>query len=232
MNFLDVLARDGGGDWPTGDNTTDTLIGGVHFAWQSLKHWNYTYYPDNRTLSNVSRCYLAFQPYTPALVLEINGSFVNATTCYSSIDPIGTRGYVGIGLAVFFALAVVLTLTILTKHGALYLPKEKRFYPIGRRWQWYWGCFVAACAVISLFTNIEIDRYYLQDLPIVLTVFFWYLMTMGTTALVWEAVRHWGSWLERQYIDPNPFVLRENDRRAKFEFWMPLWFYFWVWMVR
>ncbi|TWU70843.1 hypothetical protein ED733_001692 [Metarhizium rileyi] len=215
--------------FPPGSNSSDTVIGGIHFNSTALDNNNYTFYPGNNTLSNVSDCYLVFAPYSPVLV-RANGSFVNATTCYSSINPIGTRGFTGIALGVMYGLAIVLSLVALAKHGALYLRTTKRFYPIGRRWQWYWACFVSACAIISLFSNVEIERYYLQDLPIILAVFFWFLMCMATTALVWESVRHWGSWLERQFIDPNPFVYREDDRRAKFEFWLPLWFYFWTWM--
>ncbi|KAF5137762.1 putative protein C56F8.12 [Metarhizium anisopliae] len=215
--------------FPPGDNSSDTVIGNIHFNATALDNNNYTFYPGNNTLSNISDCYLVFAPYSPVLV-RANGSFLNATTCYSSINPIGKRGYAGIGLGVFYALSIVLTLVALAKHGALYLRTTKRFYPIGRRWQWYWACLVAACALVSLFSNVEIERYYLQDLPIILCVFFWFLMCMGTVALVWESVRHWGSWLERQFIDPNPFVYREDDRRAKLEFWLPLWFYFWFWM--
>lgn len=215
--------------FPDGDNSTDSLIGDVHFNTTTLDHWNYTLY-DNGTISNGSRCWLTFAPYEPVF-LRTNGSFVNATKCYSAIEPIGTRGFTGLGFAVAFGLGLVLTITTLAKHGPSYLPHDRRFYPIGRRWQWYWACFVSACALISLFTNVDVDRYYLQELPIIVTTFFWFLMCMGTLALTWEAVRHWGSWQERQYIDPNPFVYDQDDKRAKIEFWLPLWAYFWIWMV-
>ncbi|KAM5341676.1 hypothetical protein ACJ41O_014707 [Fusarium nematophilum] len=223
-----IQARDLVLDWPKGDNSSDTQFEGVHLNLTTLEHFNYTYY-SNFTVSNGSKCYLTFEPYQPALLYE-NGSWVNATKCYTAINPIGTRGHVGIGVAVAYGLALVLTLTVLTKHGKMYLPREKRFYPVGRRWQWYWACFICAAALIGLFIAVDVDRYYLQELPITVTVFFWYLLCMGTLALTWEAVRHWGVWQERQYIDPNPFSLREDDRRAKVEFWLPLWFYFWVWM--
>lgn len=215
--------------FPGGDNSTDTVFGGIHFNLTTLEHWNYTYY-SNGTLSNNSRCYLTYEPYEPQLLIS-NGTFINATKCYSAVDPIGVRGYTGIGFAAVYAVGLMLTLTALAKHGRLYLPKEKRFYPIGRRWQWYWACFVCACALISLFTNIDIDRYHVVELPIIVTSFFWFLICQGTIALVWESVRHWGSWQERQFIDPNPFVYRTDDRRAKVEFYLPLWFYFWTWMV-
>ncbi|EHK19060.1 uncharacterized protein TRIVIDRAFT_78067 [Trichoderma virens Gv29-8] len=214
--------------FPGGDNSTDTVFGGIHFNLTTLEHWNYTYY-SNGTLSNNSRCYLTYEPYQPKLLIS-NGTFINATKCYSAVDPIGVRGYVGIGFAAVYAIGLMLTLTALAKHGRLYLPKEKRFYPIGRRWQWYWACFVCACALISLFTNIDIDRYHVVELPIIVTSFFWFLICQGTIALVWESVRHWGSWQERQFIDPNPFVYRTDDRRSKVEFYLPLWFYFWTWM--
>ncbi|KAF4980371.1 hypothetical protein FZEAL_3601 [Fusarium zealandicum] len=215
--------------WPKGDNDTDTQFGGTHYNLTTLKHFNYTAY-NNETISNGSRCYMTKVPLQPAALLYDNGTFINNTKCYSALNPIGTRGHVGIGFAVAFGLALVLNLTVLAKHGKIYLSREKRFYPVGRRWQWYWALFISGAALISLFINIDVDRYYLQELPITITVFFWYIMCMGVLALTWEAVRHWGSWQERQYIDPNPFMLSEGDRRAKVEFWLPLWFYLWVWL--
>ncbi|OIW26248.1 hypothetical protein CONLIGDRAFT_600734 [Coniochaeta ligniaria NRRL 30616] len=214
--------------WIPGSNVSDTLIGGIHFNKTALDYWNYTLY-SNGTLSNGSSCILTFAPYTPALV-HPNGSFVNVTWCYHPVNAIGTRAGVGIGFAVAFGLTLIPLLVALNKHGSIYLPVEKRFFPIGRRWQWYWGLFVCAAAIISLLTNVDVDRYYLPELPIILNVFFWYLLQMGTMALVWEAVRHWGSWMERQFIDPNPFMLPQDDRRGQFEFWLPLVFYLFLWL--
>ncbi|KAK3346342.1 hypothetical protein B0T25DRAFT_551794 [Lasiosphaeria hispida] len=222
INARDIVA------FPGGANASDTLIGNVHFNLTTLDLWNYTLF-SNGTLSNGSWCILTFPPYAPSLVLD-NGTFVNVTWCYHPVNPIGVRAGIGIGFAVMFAIALGLTLMALHKHGRLYLPAEKRFWPIGRRWQWYWAIFASATALISLFTTVDVDRYYLPELPIVLTCFFWYLMQMGVTAIVWEAVRHWGSWMERQYIDPNPFVLPQDDARSKFEFYVPLAFYFFLWM--
>jgi hypothetical protein len=51
--------------------------------------------------------------------------------------------------------------------------------------------FVAACGMISTITGVDVDRYYLQELPIVLQSFFFLLMVPGTLAMVWEATRHW-----------------------------------------
>ncbi|KAI1348997.1 hypothetical protein F5Y01DRAFT_290561 [Xylaria sp. FL0043] len=215
--------------WPTGDNATDTIIGGVHFNLTTLKHFNYTLYEGNWTLSNWTKCYLVDQPYTPPLLLN-NGTFVNSTWCYLATQPAGPRAHAGIGFAVAFGLCLVFILVNLARHGKLYLPAEKRFYAIGRRWQWYWASFICATALIGLFTGIDVDRYRVVELPLVLNVFFWFLMNMGSLALVWESVRHWGSWMERQFIDPNPFVLQQTDRRGTFEFWLPLFFYLWWWL--
>ena len=217
-------------DFPEGDNKTDVFFGGAHFNRTVLEDYNYKFY-GNGTISNGSKCYLTFKPYAPALLININGTFVNSTKCDTSVDPIGTRGITGLAFAGCFGVTMVLILTCLAKHGRQYLPREQRFYPIGRRWQWYYGLIVCACALVSLFLNVDVDRFRVQGLPIVVTVFFWYLMCMGTTALVWEAVRHWGSWLERQYLDPNPFALPDDDRRSKVEFYLPLFFYLLWWMV-
>ncbi|KAI0024046.1 hypothetical protein F4780DRAFT_689460 [Xylariomycetidae sp. FL0641] len=214
--------------FPPGDNNTDTLLYGVHFNLTTLRHFNYTLYSNN-TLSNWTKCYLIDQPWTPTTMLT-NGTFINSTWCYMATLPSGPRSHIGIGLAVVFGLSLIAALVNLTRHGKLYLPAEKRFYPIGRRWQWYWAVFVCATALIGLFTNIDVDRYRVVELPLILNVFFWYLMQWGTVAMVWEAARHWGSWMERQYIDPNPFLLPQSDRRWQFEFWLPIWFYGWLWL--
>ncbi|KAK1579247.1 uncharacterized protein LY79DRAFT_347946 [Colletotrichum navitas] len=214
--------------FPPGANASDTILAGVHFNRTVLSFWNYTLYT-NGTLSNGSNCYVVESPYTPVGLLP-NGSFVNSTWCYDPINPIGPRAGVGVGFGVVYGLALVFVLACLTKHGRSHLPASKRFYPVGRRWQWYYAILVCVAAFISLFTNIDVDRFYVVGLPIVINSFFWYLLQQFTMALVWEAVRHWGSWSERQAIDPDPFSLREGDRRSKIEFWAPLWFYFWLWL--
>ncbi|KAK4149727.1 hypothetical protein C8A00DRAFT_18630 [Chaetomidium leptoderma] len=222
LDARDMLA------FPGGDNSSDTVIGNVHFNLTTLNHWNYTLF-SNGTLSNGSWCLLTFEPYTPTYVLS-NGTFLNVTWCWSPTEPIGVRAGVGIGYAVLFAVALVLTSVNLTKHGKLHLPAEKRFWPIGRRWQWYWAAAVCATAMISLLTGVDVDRYFLPELPIILTSFFWYLMQICAIALVWEAVRHWGSWMERQFIDPDPFSLRQDDGRSKVELYVPLFFYLFLWL--
>lgn len=214
--------------FPGGDNATDTVLGGVHLNLTALQYWNYTLF-NNGTLSNGSWCMLTFEPYEPQYVFP-NGSFINHTSCYIPLNPIGERGYTSIALAVCFGLALLFTLIDLHKHGRMFLPTEKRFRPIGRRWQWYWMIAMCATAFISLISNIDVDRYYLPEIPTVLNAFFWFLMNMCTLAAVWEAVRHWGSWMERQYIDPDPFALKQDDRRASFEFWAPLVFYLFWWL--
>lgn len=122
------------------------------------------------------------------------------------------------------------TFVNLRKHGRLFLPQEKRFHAIGRRWQWYWMLVVAGFAIISAIAGVDVDRYYVPELPIVLNNFFWILMLPTTMCVVWESVRHWGSWQERQLVDPNSFALKQDDRRSKVEFWIPLVFYFFTWM--
>jgi hypothetical protein len=214
--------------FPDGANTTDTLISGRHFNLTTLLYWNYTLY-NNDTISNGSWCQLTAPEHIADDVWP-NGTFVNGTSCYIPLDPIGTRAGIGVGFAVAYGICLVLILVNLARHGKLYLPSEKRFYPIGRRWQWYWGSIVCATALISLFFGVDVDRFPLQEVPLIVNVFMWFLMQMATTALVWEAVRHWGSWMERQFIDPDPFVLQQTDRRGMFEFWLPMFFYFWLWM--
>jgi hypothetical protein len=40
-----------------------------------------------------------------------------------------------------------------------------------------------------------------------------------------------GSWQERQIYDRDPFSLPQDDRRGKTEFWLPLIFYLFAWLV-
>lgn len=214
--------------FPPGDNSSDTLVNGIHFNLTTLQHWNYTYYSNN-TISNGSLCFLLFKPYTPHLLQ--NGTFLNSTSCYSPIEPLKTRSIIGLAFSCFFTLSIVFTFINLRKHGRLFLPTEKRFRAVGRRWQWYWMLVVAAFGIISGIMSVDVDRYYLPELPIVLSNFFWFMMLPTTMAIVWESVRHWGSWQERQMVDENPFLLRQDDWRSKVEFFLPLVFYFFAWMV-
>src|SRR5437763_13731293 len=87
--------------FPNGDNATDTLINGVHFNRTALNHWNYTLY-SNGTLSNGSNCWLTFKEYKPSLLL--NGTFLNATSCYSPIGPIQGRGIISLVFGVSFGI--------------------------------------------------------------------------------------------------------------------------------
>ncbi|KAI9801703.1 MAG: hypothetical protein M1833_002385 [Piccolia ochrophora] len=208
--------------FPAGDNATDVLINNVHFNRTALEFFEYSWY-DNGTISNRSACYLIFENFKP--VMFSNGTFVNATSCYDPFYRIRARGSLGIVFAVLFGATIVSSLVNLRKLGRRFLPAEKRFRAVGRRWQWYWLIFVGANGVISGFMGIDVDRAYMQSLPIILQNFFYFMMTAGIMAAVWEGVRHWGSWQERQICDREPFSLRQDDKRSKREFFMPLIFY-------
>lgn len=211
-----------------GSNASDTIISGVHFNLTTLQFWNYTLYA-NSTLSNGSNCFVTLPEYIPAYIFP-NGSFTNSSSCYRAYHNIGTRGGVGMAFVGLFSIVLILCIVNLARLGKQYLPAQKMFVPVGRRWQWYWSLWTCAFALTSLITNIDVDRYYVMEIPIILNVFFWYLMQMGAIASVWEAVRHWGSWMERQFIDPDPTRLRLDDRRSRAEFRLPLVFYMWWWL--
>ncbi|KAH6677847.1 hypothetical protein F5X68DRAFT_213317 [Plectosphaerella plurivora] len=215
--------------FPPGNDANDTAFGGNHFNLTLLNGFNYVLY-SNGTISNVSHCFMAVEPWSSTVVILENGTFVNSTGCDSPVDPIGLRGGIGVGFGVLYGLCLVGVLMNLAKHGKLHLPAEKNFVPVSRRWQWYWCLFTIVFAFISLFTNIDVDRFRIVGLPIILNSFCWYIMQMGALAIVWEAVRHWGSWQERQFIDPDPFRLKADDRRAKVELFMPIIFYAWLWL--
>ncbi|KAI9827104.1 MAG: hypothetical protein M1826_006468 [Phylliscum demangeonii] len=205
-----------------GDNASDAVINGIHFNRTALDHYHYGLYT-NGTLSNDSSCYLAFDHYQPAMFS--NGSFANETSCYAPYYGIRQRGILGLVCGCLFAASIIFTIVNLRKHGRRLLPLGKRFRPVGRRWQWYWLLFTAGCGTVSGLVSVDVDRGYLQSLPIVLQNFFYYLMTPAILAAVWESVRHWGSWQERQIYDGDNYSLAPDAVRERTEFWMPLVFY-------
>ncbi|KAI1939986.1 hypothetical protein LOZ66_002421 [Ophidiomyces ophidiicola] len=210
-----------------GNNATDTVLNGIHFNLTALRHFNYTLY-SNGTISNGSNCWLSFDKYKPAILS--NGTFINATSCYFPIENIGTRGGVGIAFASLFAISIVFALIGLRKHGSTYLPLDKRWALVGRRWQWYWMIFVGICGTVSCFMSIDVDRSYLQSTAIILQSFFYYLAFPSVLAAIWEGVRNWGSWQERQVQDRDNFAFVAATTREKQEFYLPLIFYFFAFL--
>ncbi|KAI5307056.1 hypothetical protein KEM56_005234 [Ascosphaera pollenicola] len=213
-------------DFPTGADEYDTVINGEHLNLTTLRHFEYTLY-SNDTISNGSKCYLTIGEYKP-FIFE-NGTWVNATSCYDPIYPVGTRGRVGVIFASLFAISIMFTLVNLKKHGTLHLAVSKRFAPVSRRWQWYWMLALAAFGCISGFMSIDVDRNYCQSMAIMLQCFFFYLMVPIMLAIVWEGVRHWrlirGSWQERQICDADNYAFDSHTTRERQEFFLPLIFY-------
>ena len=166
------------------------LINGALYNKTVLDLYNFATY-GNGTLSNSSWCYLTLPNVGSMPVIFANGSIVNGTSCYIPYYGIGQRGSVGIAFAVLFGISIMFSLVCLKKHGHMFLPQEKRFRAIGRRWQWYWALFVAACGLISSISAVDVDRFYLPSSPIIIQTIFWYLMLPGVLACVWESVRHW-----------------------------------------
>ncbi|KAL5387459.1 hypothetical protein PMIN02_008120 [Paraphaeosphaeria minitans] len=91
--------------------------------------------------------------------------------------------------------------------------------------------FVSACAMISLFTGVDVDRYYLQQMPIMLQTFFFTLTLPVALAAVWESIRHWGSWQERQLVDADPYGMPPSARHVRIQFYTPLVFYVLAWLT-
>ncbi|GAB1213666.1 hypothetical protein ATERTT37_002816 [Aspergillus terreus] len=206
-----------------GANATDVVVNNVHFNRTALDFYNYKLYT-NGTLSNGSECYLAFNQFKPFMFSE-NGTFVNGTSCYSPLNNIGTHASAGLAFIVLFAISMFLTLLNLRKHGRRYLPTEQRWILMGRRWKWYWLLFVGACGLISCIMSIDVDREYLPSSPIVLQSIFYTLLLPGLMAAVWEAVRHWGSWQERQIMDRDPYAFTKTSNRKRQELLLPFLFY-------
>ncbi|KAH8693028.1 hypothetical protein BGW36DRAFT_399787 [Talaromyces proteolyticus] len=210
-----------------GDNATDAILNGIHFNTAVLRRFNYTYY-SNGTLSNASFCWLVFDAYRPRM--DINGSVINGTSCYSPIVDIQVHAKLGITFAVLFAASIIITLLNLRKHGKIHLPREKRWPTYSRRLVWCWLVIAGICGVVSGFMSIDVDRYYIQSLPLILQSLFYYLMLPPLLAAVWEDVRHWACWEERQIYDRNPGDLPVETSREDQESWLPVLFYIFAWM--
>ena len=174
----------------TGANASDVIINGQHYNRTTLEIYNFTTF-SNDTLSNGSWCYLTKPNVMNMPIILDNGTVINGTSCYFPYYSIQARGGIGIAFGALFALSIAFTLVCLRKHGSLFLPQEKRFRAIGRRWQWYWMLFVATCGAISSVSAVDVDRDYLQSSGILIQTLFWYLMIPGLLATVWEGARHW-----------------------------------------
>ncbi|KAL4897810.1 hypothetical protein BDV59DRAFT_168580 [Aspergillus ambiguus] len=206
-----------------GANATDVVVNNVHFNRTALDLYSYKLYT-NGTLSNGSECYLAFNQFKPFMFAE-NGTFVNGTSCYAPINNIGSHASAGLAFTVLFGICIFLTLLNLRKHGRRYLPTDRRWILMGRRWKWYWLLFVAACGLISCIMSIDVDREYLPSSAIILQSIFYTLLLPGLMAAIWEAVRHWGSWQERQIMDRDPYAFTKTSTRKRQELLLPFLFY-------
>ncbi|GFG18921.1 uncharacterized protein C56F8.12 [Aspergillus udagawae] len=201
-----------------GASATDVIVNEVHFNRTTLDLYKYTLY-SNGTLSNGTDCYLAFQEFQPRM--DENGTFVNGISCYAPIHGIGLHASIGMAFTAFFAVSMFLTMLNLRKHGCKYLPGRT----MGRRLKWLWLLFVAACGLISCIMTVDVDRSHVQGTSLVLQSVFYTLMTPSLMAAVWEAVRHWASWQERQILDRDPYAFTKRSSRRRQESFLPILFY-------
>jgi hypothetical protein len=209
------------------DNSSDIILTTENLNLITLTAWNYTYY-SNRTLSNGSTCVLFFKPFMPVLLK--NGTFLNSTSCYSPVEPMRARSKIGLAFACLFAASLVFTVINLRRSRKLIAP-ENDIHGTGRKCQWYWMLATCVLALISSITDVDVDRYYLPELPLVLTSIFWFLMVLTTLAAVWECVRHWGNSQQRRIVDPSPSLTPRCARISKVDGYLPWLFYFCLWMV-
>ncbi|KIW87427.1 uncharacterized protein Z519_12063 [Cladophialophora bantiana CBS 173.52] len=208
------------GAQPLGNSTT--FVNGVALNETALRLWNYTLY-SNGTLSNGSHCFLAFGAHKP--IVSGDGSVANTTSCYAPINPIEARGITGLVFGSLFAVTILFSTINLRKHGRAYLPREKGWKPVGRRWPWYWTLIVAACGILSSFTAVDVDRDYIVNTPIILQCFFLTLMVPVLLACVWEAVRYWSSCHHRRLREAESFAYSANVFQNRTNFYLPLLFY-------
>ncbi|RAH81408.1 hypothetical protein BO86DRAFT_410235 [Aspergillus japonicus CBS 114.51] len=206
-----------------GANSTDVLINEVHFNRTALDIYHYKLY-SNGTLSNGTDCYLAFNQFKPHMQTE-NGTVIKGVSCYAPVRDIGSHAAAGLAFALMFSISIFFTLLNLRKHGRRYLPHDRRWRLLGRRAKWIWMLVLAGCGAISCFMSIDVDRDYVVNSPLVLQSVFYTILTPVMMAVVWEAVRHWGSWQERQIIDRDPYAFSKSSTRRGQEFVLPMIFY-------
>ncbi|KAF3926716.1 hypothetical protein ABW21_db0204815 [Orbilia brochopaga] len=204
------------GDWLYSDG------GRQRFNATTLAQFGYVIYP-NDTISNWSTCVLAFGGYIPTVIS--NGSWYNSSGCDTPVREIRTRGILGIVTAVVFALLLILSLVCLNKHGKSFLPAEKRFRLVGRRWPWYWCIITSTLGIISGFTAVDVDRVWVLGTAAIFHFIFYLVTLPACLAAAWEMTRNWASFEERKGIDEDFFRYRQDDRRSKIEFYEPLIFY-------
>ncbi|KAF8537408.1 hypothetical protein BDD12DRAFT_745034 [Trichophaea hybrida] len=203
-------------------NDTHVQYDGHYFNETLLNEYNYTIY-GNGTLSNSSNCYLVYDIFN--VFFLPNGTAINGTGCSTPVKKIATRGGIGVAFGVLFAIMVVLGITCLGKHGKSYLPLEKNFLPISRRWPWYWYIVAGICGCISGLVSIDVDRDYLQGTALILQNVFYYVCMPAMLAAIWEMTRHWGNLCERILLDEDAWRFPQEDIRTKAEFYLPLVFY-------
>ena len=198
--------------------------------WLTSTSSHHTAIYGNGTLSNSSsHCYLIFGIYD--VDFFPNGTAQNGTKCDTPIRHISMRSGLGLGFGCIFAVLIVLGITCLNKHGSSFLPLEKHFRLVSRRWPWYWYLVAATCGCISGFVSFDIDRVILQGTSLILQNVFYYCTLPAILGAIWEMTRHWGSWCERQLVDEDPWRFVHSDFRSKIEFYLPLVFYLFGFMV-
>lgn len=169
-------------------NSSHILFNDIPLNKTALDIYNYVLYP-NGTASNNTRCWLVFKPYVP--VLLPNGTFLNADKCDSPIKAIATRGGVGIAFAIIFIVELAFVFAALAKHGKAHLPQEGRYKLFGRRWQYYWAIVTLAFGIIAAVMAIDLDRFWVQGAPVVITNIFFFLMGVAMLGVIWECTRNW-----------------------------------------
>lgn len=184
---------------PYPNTDTVTLNDVILYNISTFQQLNYTLYT-NFTLSNdkTGECWLAgLHGITPPLLLNTTGNktrVVDGTSCYTPIRGLQQHGTLGIVLAILFALSFLCTVHSLRRHVTrqhISVESGGRTTSSTSHRQWYWLLLVTACGTISGFMAIDVDRYYLPGLPLVLQSVFYYLMLPMLLAAVWESVHHW-----------------------------------------
>lgn len=127
-----------------------------------------------------------------------------------------------ITLGILSALSVVPTLFNLRKHEGRSAREGKR----RERVVWYWILFLEGVMAVSAFAGTDVDRYFLQEMPIVLQCFFYTLMVPVGLVMVWEGARNWERAHGRRVVDGDgDGNVYAGRKKRKVGIWKTLVFY-------
>lgn len=147
-----------------------------------------THYPSNRTLSNDSECYLLYPPYLP--ILFPNGTLTSTTSCFSPVNGIEIHGILGLAFGLAFVGILFFSVLGLNRLSSNQQMTTWHGDRLSSRAVHYWQILTSLVALLSAFISIDVDRYPVLGLPMILQSAFFTCIPAALLPTVFEAVKH------------------------------------------